>query len=559
MNDNRLNYILFLVLSLAIIVGYSMYFGKPPKKAPQEPATKGDLVEETLPSPIPTDDPVAELNIEEKPYSTEPNGKSVTIETPLYKGVIDTSGARIISWELRDYQQTTSKDSPIVNLFKDSPPSFYTILRLHEIDVPQIIPYKYEGISHIDLSEGTKEMVFHWEGSEGVSIKKIYEFDSATYSVKQRFEVTNNLERDLPERLHISWYGKIENLGRGGDTKKFITLVSGEVEKLDKVPEKETLYKGDIDWFGYTGKYFITSMLPEIGGETSIKVVPQSEGDIVRAVYSYPQSTIPAGKTSTRNWEAYLGPLEYNYLKPLGSGMEEAVDYGYLGVLAKPMLDFLKFLNSYIHNYGLSIIAITIIIRVLFLPLTVKSMVSMKESAMKMEKLKPKMDELKEKYKDDKAKQNAELMKLYTSSGVNPLSTLGGCLPMLVQLPVFIALYDVLLHSIDLRHSSFLWVKDLAEPETLFDIPGIGIPFRILPLLMGVSWYVSQKMTPMTMTPGNEQMQLQMKMMQFMPIIFTVLFWGLPSGLIIYWTVSNILSIGQQIYVNRRIKKSTGG
>lgn len=133
-------------------------------------------------------------------------------------------------------------------------------------------------------------------------------------------------------------------------------------------------------------------------------------------------------------------------------------------------------------------------------------------------------------------------------------------MPILIQLPVFFALYEVLLYSIDLRHSSFLWVDDLSEPEHLFDISLLGdisIPFRILPLLMGISWFISQKMTP-TGAPGSESMELQMKMMQFMPIIFTVMFWGLPSGLILYWTVSNILSIGQQIYINRSVSVAKG-
>ena len=220
-------------------------------------------------------------------------------------------------------------------------------------------------------------------------------------------------------------------------------------------------------------------------------------------------------------------------------------------ILAKPVLSLLNYLNSIFNNYGLSIIVITVLIRIIFLPLTIKSMASMKRVQVKMQELKPKIDALKEKYKDDKATQNTEMMKLYSSHGVNPLSSLGGCLPMLIQIPVFFALYEVLLYSIDLRHSHFLWINDLSAPETLFDIPGIGIPFRILPLAMGVSWFISQKMTPTT-APGSDQMELQMKMMQFMPIIFTVMFWSLPSGLILYWTVSNILSIGQQLYVNKR-------
>jgi YidC/Oxa1 family membrane protein insertase len=183
-------------------------------------------------------------------------------------------------------------------------------------------------------------------------------------------------------------------------------------------------------------------------------------------------------------------------------------------------------------------------------------MASMKQMQARMQELKPKIDALKEKYKDDKATQNTELMKLYTSHGINPLGSLGGCLPLLVQFPVFIALYDVLLYSIELRYSSFLWIDDLSSPEHLFNIPSVGVPFRILPLVMGASWYLSQKMTPTT-APGTDN--AQMKMMEFMPLIFTVMFWGLPSGLILYWTVSNILSIVQQLYVNRRFIASKGG
>ena len=199
---------------------------------------------------------------------------------------------------------------------------------------------------------------------------------------------------------------------------------------------------------------------------------------------------------------------------------------------------------------------LTIALRVIFFPLTVKSMKSMKAMQNKMKSLKPEIDALKEKYKDDKSTQQAEMMKLYTSNNINPLSSLGGCLPLLIQLPVFIALYFALLYSIDLRHSSFLWVNDLSQPEHLFDV--LGIPFRVLPLLMGVSWFLSQRLTPMT-APGSETMELQMKLMQFMPIIFTVMFWGLPSGLILYWTVSNILSVAQQLYINRQVPDPEGG
>lgn len=231
-------------------------------------------------------------------------------------------------------------------------------------------------------------------------------------------------------------------------------------------------------------------------------------------------------------------------------------DYGYVGGLTKIAVDLLKFVNNFFSNYGISIVVLTFLLRLVFLPLTVKSMKSMKAVQYKMQKIKPQIDALKEKYKDDKSTQQAEMMKLYSSNDINPLSSLGGCLPLLVQFPVFIALYFALLYSIDLRHSSFLWVADLSQPEHLFDVA--GVPFRILPLAMGVSWFLSQRLTPMT-SPGSETMELQMKLMQFMPIIFTVMFWGLPSGLILYWTVSNILSIGQQLYINRKVPAPEGG
>jgi len=560
MGNNKTNYIIFLVLSFAIILGYSYFFAKPKKQDVSQDGQKVSEQASPTPGNVAPDTSVEFEESETEPSAIhfEPEGNLISIDTPLYHGVIDTAGGRIYKWELKKYKENTNGSMP-VNLFHNSPPGFSTLLKLEGYNIPEMIPFEYSGNNEISLEEGTKEITFDWKSPEGIDIKKIYEIDASSYVVKQRFEVTNPTVSPLKEKLAIRWYGKVEQHGRGGNTKSFITLVSSDVERIEKTPDETRTYTGVVEWFGYSEKYFISAFLPETGADTSINLSPINDKGIVRSIYGYPTDTIPAGKTSVKNWEVYLGPLEYDIVKAVGYNLQESINYGWVEILAKPLLDFLKWLNSFFHNYGISIIVITVIIRVVFLPLTVRSMVSMKKMQVKMEKIKPKMEALKEKYKDDKSKQNAEVMKLYTSHGVNPLSSLGGCLPMLLQLPVFIALYDVLLHAIDLRHSSFLWITDLSEPETLFDIPGVGIPFRILPLLMGLSWFISQKMTPMTPAAGGDNMQLQMKMMQFMPIIFTVMFWGLPSGLILYWTVSNILSIGQQIYVNRRVIAHTGG
>lgn len=565
--ENRLNWIIFLVIAFLIMIGHAYFFSSPPPETQQTGKAASQSTDEFSSSndvspsvefdnfdPEP-DDPFEKVD-------SAPKGSLVTVDSPLYRAVIDTAGARFISWELKDYQASANGDgNELVNLFSETQPSFNTILQVKGITLPEFIPYQFSGGSNVTISEGsTKELVFSWTSTEGIKINNIFELDSSSYLVKQRFEITNSSGELIQERVLVRWLGKVQAVGMtGGDSKTFITQVSDSVERIDSKPDEIESYKGVINWFGFSEKYFMSSFLPETGAETTVELGPgKQEGEVI-AQFAYPATSIPAGKSSLRTWEVYMGPLEASQLKPIGYDLYDAINYGWFGFLAKPMLQFLEWLNSYFHNYGISIIVITIIIRALFFPLTVKSMISMKKMQIKTEKVKPEMDALKEKYKDDKTKQNTELMALYSKHGINPLSQLGGCLPLLIQFPVFIAIYDILRHSIDLRHSPFLWIPDLSEPDMLFMIPVIDIPFRLLPIIMGAAWFLSQKMTPMSTAMGGENMQLQMKMMQYMPIIFVFLFWNLPSGLVLYWTVSNMLSIVQQVYVNRKVATLQGG
>ena len=567
--DNKLNWIIFLVIAFVIILGQAYFFNDPPKEIQKQADVAQEASEETFSTS--TSDSESGSTSQFDSFDAEPasigeinaapKGALITVDTPLYKGVIDTAGARILSWELKAYKASVNGDgSELVNLFNDSQPGFNTLLQVEGLEIPEFIPYQYGGGSNVSVSEGTKEITFQWVSPEGITIKNIYEIDSSSYLVKQRFEISNSSGDSIRERVVIGWLGQVKGEGMrgGGDSQTFIAMVSDSVERVDGDPDETTTYKGVVNWFGFSEKYFMSTFLPETGAETIVELEPTKEEGLVKARFAYPVSTIPSGKSSLRTWEVYLGPLESSFLKPIGYGLDKAVNFGWFGFLAKPMLQFLEWLNRYFHNYGISIIVITVIIRVLFFPLTVKSMVSMKKLQIKTEKVKPEMDALKEKYKDDKSKQNSELMALYSKHGINPLGQLGGCLPLLIQFPVFIAIYDILRHSIDLRHSSFLWIQDLSQPETLFDIPYVGIPFRLLPLLMGVAWFLSQKMTPMSTAMGGENMKLQMKLMQYMPIFFIYLFWNLPSGLVLYWTVSNVLSIVQQIYVNRKVSALKG-
>jgi YidC/Oxa1 family membrane protein insertase len=222
---------------------------------------------------------------------------------------------------------------------------------------------------------------------------------------------------------------------------------------------------------------------------------------------------------------------------------EKIVDFGWFDIIAKPMILGLNWANKVTHNYGIDIILLTILIKIIFYPLSVKSFKSMKE----MQKMQPHIQKLKEKYKDDKQKLNAEMMDLYKTKGINPM---GGCLPMVVQIPVFFALYKGLSGALELRHAPFMfWINDLSAPEDLFSftVMGYTIPIRILPLVMGATQVIQQKMTPTSVDPMQE------KMMMFMPIFFTFLFWSFPAGLVLYWLVNNVISIAQQYYINKKV------
>lgn len=554
-NRLTLNYILFLILSFVVIFGYSYFFTEPVKKetdtgdqAAQQQVEKNKDTPRVSVAKDRTTSVKSGTGIMEKQGSDN----TITIETPLYKATVDTLGARVVEWDLKKYNETTEENSPPVNLVSGTEQSVVAVPEINGSDIPELIPYNYNGEKTVTVSDGEREVRFTYASPGGLEISKTITVNPESYIISESLRIRNNSSSIVDNRLYLLTSGYIEHNGRGQNSYAFDIMFNNEVQRIDSKPDKQRDFSGQINWFGFSEQYFIKTVLPESGAVTTASLRgTDTEGRFV-SEFSYPEESIPAGTAYSKSWKLYIGPKDGEDLAMAGYSLENAVNYGWVEFLAKIALKFLKMLNTVFHNYGLSIIAITLIFRIAFLPLTLRSMKSMKEMQNKMQSIKPKIDALKEKYKDDKTKQNSELMKLYSSHGVNPLSSLGGCLPLLIQLPVFVALYDVLLYSIEMRHSPFLWMHDLSRPEQLFDIPYIGIPFRILPLLMGVSWFISQKLTP-TSAPASESMELQMKMMQFMPIIFTVMFWGLPSGLILYWTISNILSIGQQLYINRRV------
>ena len=553
--DLKKNYILFLALSVLVIVAYSALFGKSEQEKRVDARRDASERSEAAPGSSAKTAPAQDLPPRFERVEPSYESRTVKVKSKLFEAEIDTLGGKVTGWKLAGYRESVEPDSLPVEVVRERKNSFDAVLAVRNERMPELLPFSYRGDEELTVGPDGLDVVLVWKRDDGLSVRKTLSFLPDRYFVGERLEVLNGTGGRISQKVYVNWTNSVYEDGTRG-LYEFVAMVGGEVERIKKTLKEARSLGGEVAWFGFSDKYFISSFLPEIGGDQGVSLEPLDGKGLTEASFSYPEQKTSPGKTYSVAWKSYFGPKNVSDLREAGYGLEKSIDYGYVGGLTKIAVDLLKFVNDFFSNYGISIIVLTFLLRLVFLPLTVKSMKSMKAVQHKMQKIKPQIDALKEKYKDDKPTQQAEMMKLYSSNDINPLSSLGGCLPLLVQFPVFIALYFALLYSIDLRHSSFLWVADLSQPEHLFDVA--GVPFRILPIAMGVSWFLSQRLTPMT-SPGSETMELQMKLMQFMPIIFTVMFWGLPSGLILYWTVSNILSIGQQLYINRKVPAPEGG
>jgi YidC/Oxa1 family membrane protein insertase len=356
-------------------------------------------------------------------------------------------------------------------------------------------------------------------------VDKKYTFSGKGYALDTELKIINGSSRKLmgdAQTLLVASYEEEKPYYHYGPVRH----TKDKVERHDPEDLLES-GTGPLNWIGLENKYFLLALIPGkealVKWETEVPTV-----NTARAVISEPLELAP-GERQIFTYNTYLGPKQYNLLLSYGVGLEEAIEFGFLSFLAKPFLVVLNFFERYLRNYGLAIILLTCIIKVLFHPLTKHSLNSMRE----MQKIQPQLSALKQKYKDDKEKLNKELMGLYKRYKINPL---GGCLPMVAQIPVFIALYEVLSVAIELRHAPFLlWIQDLSAKD----------PYYVTPILMGATMLVQQKMTPSTMDPA------QAKIMLIMPVVFTFLFMSFPSGLVIYWLVNNVLSIAQQYHIYR--------
>lgn len=527
--------ILAVVLSIAVFYIFSYFTPQPP---PHKPSAVQKGMSTAAPSVATAANPAATgmAGVSQAPAAANASVKYITLDTELYTAVFSTQGARLKSLVLKKYTETAGPGAKSVTLFSADKPEFSTLGTVGSgIDISPDAVYSVNVSSDIKAGKGEKGSIeFTWTSPRGTVVHKIYSYSGDEYAIGLDARIANRGAEPLAGSLNLLLTYKLDAVSGSSrfETKGPVTLSEGKLvsETVKDANLKDASIDKDVSWTGYADKYFLDAVIAKSGSIAGVKI-HKIEPLHAETVISSPRLTIAPGQEANVAYQLYFGPKDLNILKAQGSNLEKAIDFGWFAVIAKPLLGVLKVFYRYTHNYGIAIIIITVIIKLLFFPLTYKSYKSMKD----MQKLQPMMNKLKEKYKSDREALNREMMKLYQEHKVNPL---GGCLPMLIQIPVFFGLYRALMYSIELRHSPFIfWIQDLSAKD----------PYYITPVIMGITMFIQQKMTPSQMDP------MQQKMMLMLPVVFTFMFLNFPAGLVLYWLVNNILTIAQQAYINKKV------
>lgn len=547
--------ILAIVLAFFVLLGYQYLFVAPEKeqqviveesvKAPQPQQIPGPSVE-TAPTPPTAVVPVEQPTQFEQPASLpSQKGREIVVETNKYRAVIAETGGGIKSFLLKNYQETNEPEAGLKEListdsFIDLPLYFTWGVEPKRAQIPLFAA----DMENIKVTAGESQtLTMTSQLSSGLQVTRRMTFTPDSYLIDMSVDIYNFSETPLQGSPYLS----LTNRPFEGTATRYLfsgpaALIDGKLQEIKPkdLEEAAKTLQGNITWAAFEGTYFMTGVIPENQSSQTLKL--SSDGEVIHTLLVSPEEVLPAKGHLQYNYQVYFGPKRMSTLKEAGHDLERIVNFGWFDKIAKPALYLLNFFYKYVGNYGIAIILVTVLIKILFWPIAQKGLKSMKN----MQKIQPKMAKLKEKYKNDSARLNQEMMNLYKTYKVNPL---GGCLPMLLQIPVFFALYKVLLQAIELRHAPFmLWITDLSAPDRLMigvDIPYLG-GLPVLTLLMGASMFLQQKMTP---TPADAT---QAKIMMFLPVIFTFMFLNFASGLVLYWLVNNLLSIGQQYLINKQ-------
>ncbi len=549
--------LLAVVISFVILVGYQYFFvGFDSKKAVKDPATQTSVSSVTTPPALNQTGQATPPKQEALKQSLPPSVSSdhtireINVETDLYSAVITENSGAIKSFILKDYKASLAKNSPGVQLVKTTEQEGFP-LTFSWGDVAAANTFYSSSTDKVQFAgaETTSTLTMKGITESGLELERTYRFDRNTYLLELVVRVKNGSAKPLQGSALLHQANlPFEEAAKGSTTSLFVgpaIFMDGQRQefKTKEITGEPKTVQGKVDWAAYDSTYFMCGILPENEGGTSVTM--QQTDKLVTMQVGGALDALQPGQEKIYKYRVYFGPKKLSLLQKTGYNLDKAVNFGWFDVMAKPTLWLLNFFHTYLKNYGIAIILVTVAFKLAFWPIAQKGLKSMKN----MQKLQPKMAKIKEKYKDDPAMMNKEVMNLYKTYKVNPL---GGCLPMVLQIPVFFALYKVLLMCIELRHAPFmLWITDLSAPDRLmlgFDIPYLGgIP--VLTLLMGASMFLQQKMTPSTADPT------QAKIMMFLPIMFTFMFLNFASGLVLYWFINNLLAILQQYLINKQTNK----
>jgi YidC/Oxa1 family membrane protein insertase len=554
--DEQKRLILAVVLSVVVLVGYQTFFVKPPDPSniPQQVQNQnaGQQQQNSSVSDYQADTVAVPQAVESK----KKDSRTIFVSTPLYNIAISEQGAAVKSLELKHYKETNKKDSQLKELVPEQLTSGTLFFDLEGRSIPGLKDAVYSAkvdANETLVSNGEKTIEFVYAAPGGIVVKKVFTFKADSYMIDCDVVFQNSSSMPLNDSLVISTPGFYNDEVKSRSRFAFegpVAFIDDEYNAIDPddIEDKST-YAGNIGWAGYSERYFMTAVMPVKKDETSVidaSLKLTWANEIVNNEYIQKLDRLDPGKQSIYSFVFFMGPKSHKVLGKYDNSLKNVINFGFFNVIAKPLLITMNMIHNYIPNYGIAIILLTILIKLVFWPLGTKSYKSMNE----MKKVQPLMVELREKYKNDKQRMNQEIMGLYKTYKVNPA---GGCLPILVQMPIFFALYRMLYQAIELRHAPFFgWIIDLSAPDRLFSfnfsIPMMDKPYGIpmLTLLMGASFLLQQKMTP---TAGDP---MQAKMMMLMPIFMTVLFINFPAGLVLYMFVNNIISMGQQYYIQKK-------
>lgn len=474
-------------------------------------------------------------------------GAPVTVKTDMMEVELNTMGGDIRRLKFLKVGSAQDRNKPLTLLEPDPNHFFVTQSGLLGGGLPtHKTLYTTESKSFV-LADGKNsiDVTFTARDPSGIEVVKRYQFKRGTYEMDVSYDVRNGSgapvsptayfqflrdgnapSQDAAQTNAFAGVTTFHGPAVYTDESKFVKVDFKDIEK-NKQPYPKSAKDG---WIAIVQHYFVSTWAPRKGIDREFFTTHVVD-NLYTAGLKTPMGVVAPGATQTVTVPLYIGPQETDTLKEVAPGLELVVDYGWLYILAAPLFWLLKFLYGLVGNWGWAIIFLTVLIKLVFYPLNAKAGRSMAQ----MKVLAPKMEKLKELYGEDRQKLNQAMMEMYRTEKINPL---GGCLPIVVQIPVFIALYWVLLASIELRHAPWLgWIQDLSAPD----------PYFVLPVIYAISMFVTTKLNPQPADP------VQAKVMLFMPIMFSIFFLFFPAGLVLYWVVQNLLSILQQWYINRTI------